>query len=150
MLRQRWKSCCKHKADTVICSAHKLALHIFPVCGSAGSPEVQSSTQQHEVAQTAATEGTHTKTLFCWDCEEFVLQQNVYERQNTISKHVRKLCSHRETISTADPCICYTHTTEPHLIKWLMHYPSPQLAENEGRTKISCITSYLVEALSRC
>lgn len=50
---------------TVICSAHKLALHISLVRGSAGSPPVQSSTQQDEVAQTAAIEGTHTKTLFC-------------------------------------------------------------------------------------
>lgn len=37
------------------------------------------------MAQTAVIEGTHTKTLFCWDCMESVLQQNVCERQNTIS-----------------------------------------------------------------
>lgn len=36
------------------------------------------------------------------------------------------------------------------VIKWLMHRPTPQLAENEGRTKISHVTSYLVEAPSRC
>ncbi len=36
------------------------------------------------------------------------------------------------------------------MIKCLMHCPTPQLAENEGRTKISCITSYLMEPQSRC
>lgn len=67
------RSCCKHKAVTVICTANKLALHISSVCGSVGSPQVQSSTQHDEVAQTAAMDGTYTKTLFCWDCNEFVL-----------------------------------------------------------------------------
>lgn len=81
------QQCCARVggAVTVICSAHKLALHISSVCGSAGSPPVQSSTQRDEVAQTAAIEGTHTKTLFCWDCEEPVSRPNVCERQNTIS-----------------------------------------------------------------
>lgn len=72
--QQRYASCLRccstHGAVTVICSAHKLALHVSSVCGSAGPPQVQSCTRQDEVAQTAAIEGTHTKTLFCWDCEE--------------------------------------------------------------------------------
>lgn len=59
--------------------------HFPSICGTAGSHQTQSSTQQDEVAQTAAIEGTHTKTLFCWDCEDSVLQQNACERQNTIS-----------------------------------------------------------------
>lgn len=46
----------KNKAVTVICPAHKLALNGSPVCSIAGSHQVQSSTQQNEVAQSAAIE----------------------------------------------------------------------------------------------
>ena len=65
------------------------------------SHQDQSSTQQDEVAQTAATVGAHTKTLFCWDCEESVLQQNVLERKHTISMQGHITAS-GETISFAD------------------------------------------------
>lgn len=68
------------------------------------------------------------------------------------SKHARK---HNGTSWNHYLCWCVHSPTQPQhshfMIKCLMYCPTPQLAENEGRTIISHLTtSYLMESLSRC
>lgn len=45
-----WGHHCMLRPVILVCSAHKLVLHISTVCGSAGSHQVQSSSQHDEVA----------------------------------------------------------------------------------------------------
>lgn len=83
------RSCCWHKPVTVICSAHKLALHISSVCGSAGSAQLPSSTQLDEVAHTANHGGDpHKDTILLGQqgiCT--TVRQNLCKGQNVHEKH---------------------------------------------------------------
>lgn len=96
---------------TVICSANKLALHIFSVCGSAGSPPVQSSTQWDEVAETAAMEGDTTQRRYSAGSTDegslYCGRMCVRDKTSMQGKHNGRW----ETIRCAEDCVhCYTRT----------------------------------------
>lgn len=134
------RSCCWHKPVTVICFAHKLALHISLVCGSAGSAQLPSSTQLDEVAHTANHGGDPHKDTILLGLQGIrtAVRGRICVRDKICMKNTQQM----------EKTCWYTHLVV--MIKWRLQCSTPQLAENEGSTKISHIDAYLMEALGTC
>lgn len=134
------RSCCWHKPVTVICSAHKLALHISSVCGSAGYAQLPSSTQLDEVAHTANHGGDPHKDTILLGLQGIctAVRGRICVRDKMCMKNTQQM----------EKTCWYTHLVV--MIKWRLQCSTPQLAENEGSTKISSIDAYLMEALGTC
>lgn len=128
-----WWTAGNTKALTVICSAHKFAMHMFSARGRAGSPQVQSSTR-------AGWSGRDGPTQWCYPAGT-ARSLSCNSMCETQTWKARKMHNRRGETRW------YTHTLHDEGANALHYSP---LAENEGTTKISSITSYLMEALGSC